>query len=67
LAFAGPSSNARVERASRDCFTGGGAFAEVTTLYENMHVDSPPDSMQSNELTEHKSQQMVVKVPTTDI
>jgi hypothetical protein len=32
-----------------------------------MHVDSPPDSMQSNELTEHRSQQMVVKVPTTDI
>ncbi|GAU15437.1 hypothetical protein TSUD_44740 [Trifolium subterraneum] len=61
LAFAGPSSNARVERASRDCFTDGGASAEVMTLYENMHVDSPPDSMQSNELAEHRSQQMVVK------
>lgn len=60
LAFAGPSSNARVERASRDCFTNGGAFAEVMTLYENMHADSP-DSMQNNELTELGSQQMVVK------
>ncbi|KAI5400496.1 Mismatch repair protein msh3, partial [Lathyrus oleraceus] len=61
LAFAGPSSNARVERASRDCFTDGGAFAEVITLYENMYVDSSSDSMQGNELTEHKSQQMEVK------
>ncbi|CAI8594822.1 unnamed protein product [Vicia faba] len=61
LAFAGPSSNARVERASRDCLTDGGALAEVMTLYENMCVDSPSDSMQGNELTEHKSQQMEVK------
>jgi hypothetical protein len=55
-----------VERASRDCFTNGGAFAEVMTLYENMHADSP-HSMQNNELTELGSQQMVVKVPSTDI
>jgi len=55
-----------VERASRDCFTDGGAFAEVMTLYENAHADSP-DSMQNNEMTELGSQQMVVKVPTTDI
>ncbi|CAL5197699.1 unnamed protein product [Lathyrus oleraceus] len=61
LAFAGPSSNARVERASRDCFTDGCAFAEVMTLYENMCVDSSSDSMRGNELTEHKSQQMEVK------
>ncbi|CAI8604502.1 unnamed protein product [Vicia faba] len=61
LAFAGPSSNARVERASRDCLTDGGALAEVMTLYENMCVDSPSDSMQGSELTEHKSQQMEVK------
>lgn len=56
-----------MERASRDCFTDGGALAEVVTLYENMCVDSSSDSMQGNELTEHKSQQMEVKVPTTDI
>lgn len=61
LAFAGPSSNARVEHASRDCFTDGGAFAEVMTLYENMCVDSPSDSMHSNELVEHRSQQTVAK------
>ncbi|KAJ1391065.1 P-loop containing nucleoside triphosphate hydrolase [Sesbania bispinosa] len=62
LAFAGPASNVRVERASRDCFTDGGALAEVMTLYENMGVDSPSDSMQSNELTEHSCQQLVVKI-----
>ncbi|XP_061369548.1 DNA mismatch repair protein MSH3 isoform X2 [Gastrolobium bilobum] len=61
LAFAGPASNVRVERTSRDCFTGGGALAEVMTVYENMHVDSPPDSMRSNDLSEHRSQQLVVK------
>ncbi|KAG9441136.1 hypothetical protein H6P81_016990 [Aristolochia fimbriata] len=35
LAYAGPSSNVRVERASCDCFKDGGALAEVMTLYEN--------------------------------
>lgn len=56
--------------ASRDCFSDGGALAEVLKLYENMDVesvDSPSDSMQSNNLTEHRSQQMVVKVQTADI
>lgn len=56
--------------ASRDCFTDGGALAEVMTLYENMDVesvDSPSDSIANNDLTEHRSQQMVAKVPTTDI
>lgn len=51
-----------MEHASLDCFTNGGALAEVMTLYENMHVDSSSDSMQSNNLTEHRSQEMVVKV-----
>ncbi|KAH7691828.1 DNA mismatch repair protein MSH3 protein [Dioscorea alata] len=35
LAYAGPASNVRVERASRDCFNEGGALAEVVSLYEN--------------------------------
>ncbi|XP_057427626.1 DNA mismatch repair protein MSH3 isoform X2 [Lotus japonicus] len=61
LDFAGPASNVRVERASRDCFTGGGALAEVLTLYENMCVDSPSHSMQSNDLNEQSNQQLVVK------
>lgn len=51
-----------MERTSRDCFTNGGALAEVMTLYENMLLDSPSDSMESDDLTEHRSQQMVVKV-----
>lgn len=67
LTFAGPASNVRVERTSRDCFTGGGALTEVLTLYENMCVDNPSHSMQSNDLNEHRNQQLVVKVPTTNI
>ncbi|KAL7003351.1 hypothetical protein U1Q18_004509 [Sarracenia purpurea var. burkii] len=35
LAYAGPATNIRVERASRDCFNEGGALAEVMSLYEN--------------------------------
>lgn len=56
-----------MERASQDCFTNGGALAEVMTLYENMDIGSPSDPMQSNDLAEHRSQQLVVKVPNTDI
>ena len=36
LAYAGPSSNVRVEHVSRDRFGDGGALAEVMSLYENM-------------------------------
>ncbi|CAJ1977075.1 unnamed protein product [Sphenostylis stenocarpa] len=61
LDFAGPSSNVRVERVSRDCFTDGGALSEVMTLFENMHLDSLSDSIESNDLTEHRSQQLVIK------
>nr|KYP74886.1 DNA mismatch repair protein Msh3 [Cajanus cajan] len=61
LNFAGPASNVRVERVSRDCFTGGGALAEVMTLYENMHVEGSSDSIQSNDLAENRSQQLVIK------
>lgn len=64
LDFAGPASNVRVERVSRDCFTAGGALAEVMTLYENMFVDNPSDSMQNNDSTENRSQQLVIKVST---
>ncbi|XP_074282141.1 DNA mismatch repair protein MSH3 isoform X1 [Silene latifolia] len=35
LAYAGPASNIRVERASRDCFKDGGALAELMTLFED--------------------------------
>ncbi|KAJ0963811.1 hypothetical protein J5N97_028933 [Dioscorea zingiberensis] len=40
LAYAGPTYNARVERASRDCFNDGGALAEVVSLYENISKDT---------------------------
>ncbi|XP_058084309.1 DNA mismatch repair protein MSH3 isoform X5 [Magnolia sinica] len=39
LAYAGPSSNVRVERASGDSFKDGGALAEVMSLYENISED----------------------------
>ncbi|MED6124949.1 Mismatch repair protein msh3, partial [Stylosanthes scabra] len=61
LAFAGPASNVRVERSSRDRFADGGALAEVLTLYENMGIACSSDSMQSKDLTEHTNQQLVVK------
>ncbi|CAL0315995.1 unnamed protein product [Lupinus luteus] len=61
LAFAGPASNVRVERASQDCFANRGALADVMTLFENMDADSPSDSMKSNDLAECRSQQLVVK------
>ncbi|KAK7279964.1 hypothetical protein RJT34_25026 [Clitoria ternatea] len=66
LGFSGPASNVRVEHVSRDCFADGGALAEVMTLYENMRVESASDmcvsdSMQSNDLTENRNQQLVIK------
>lgn len=34
LEFAGPASEVRVERISRDCFRDGGALAEVMAFYK---------------------------------
>ncbi|KAL6127736.1 hypothetical protein ACLB2K_071099 [Fragaria x ananassa] len=48
LAFAGPASNVRVERVSRDCFKDGGALAEVMSLYENMDGDKLGDRTEIN-------------------
>ncbi|KAL4357775.1 hypothetical protein AHAS_Ahas09G0220400 [Arachis hypogaea] len=62
LAFAGPASNVRVERTSRDCFADGGALAEVLTLYENMGIGCSSDSMQNKDLTEHTNQPLVKEV-----
>lgn len=55
LAYAGPSSNVRVEHASRDCFNYGGALAEVMSLYENMRDNQLMDNCQEGE-TEVKKQ-----------
>ncbi|XP_074557453.1 DNA mismatch repair protein MSH3 [Curcuma longa] len=35
LAYSGSTSNIRIERTSRDCYSNGGALAEVMSLYEN--------------------------------
>ncbi|GAY41192.1 hypothetical protein CUMW_057550 [Citrus unshiu] len=48
LAYAGPASNVRVEHASRDCFIGGGALAEVMSLYENMGEDTLSNNEDQN-------------------
>ncbi|KAL3834447.1 hypothetical protein ACJIZ3_009183 [Penstemon smallii] len=42
LAYAGPSSNVRVEYASQD-FRDGGALAEVMSLYENLNESNLPE------------------------
>ncbi|RWR91908.1 DNA mismatch repair protein MSH3 [Cinnamomum micranthum f. kanehirae] len=49
LDYAGPSSNVRVERTSRDCFKDGGALADVMSLYEDIGEDSL--ILEHNELT----------------
>lgn len=48
LVYAGPASNVRVECASRDCFIGGGALAEVMSLYENMGEDTLSNNEDQN-------------------
>lgn len=40
-AYAGPASNVRVECTSRDCFSEGGALAELMSLFEKSEVNSP--------------------------
>ncbi|GAB4858224.1 Mismatch repair protein msh3 [Ancistrocladus abbreviatus] len=37
FAYAGPTSNIRMERVSSDCFKDGGALAEVMTFFENTY------------------------------
>ncbi|KAI3945727.1 hypothetical protein MKW98_023001 [Papaver atlanticum] len=44
LAYAGPTSNVRIERASRDCFNDGGALAEVMSSYENIDESGSANS-----------------------
>lgn len=41
VAYAGPTSNVRVERTSRVCFSEGGALAELLSLFEKSGVDAP--------------------------
>ncbi|KAL5554365.1 hypothetical protein UlMin_041766 [Ulmus minor] len=55
LAYAGPASHVRVERASRECFSDGGALAEVLTLYgnEDTLVDDPKGNSDATEQGNH--------------
>ncbi|KAK6936464.1 DNA mismatch repair protein MutS-like, N-terminal [Dillenia turbinata] len=50
LAYSGPSSNVRVERASRYCFKDGGALPEVMSLYENTNRYDSRDHLDGNTL-----------------
>ncbi|KAF3335261.1 DNA mismatch repair protein MSH3 [Carex littledalei] len=53
-AYAGPTSNVRVERMSRDCFNEGGALAEVMSLYENMDDDHSKSNGHHDQMDESK-------------
>ncbi|KAA8533740.1 hypothetical protein F0562_031257 [Nyssa sinensis] len=62
LAYAGPASNVRTERASQDCFSGGGALAEVMSLYENMNEKSLADyEEEGTEVTELENTHLAIK------
>ncbi|XVE64210.1 hypothetical protein DITRI_Ditri07aG0083300 [Diplodiscus trichospermus] len=67
LAYAGPASNVRLEHASHDCFKGGGALAEVLSVYKKMAKDNLADNVIQVEATEqgnsHCSIQGVMNMP----
>ncbi|CBI31781.3 unnamed protein product, partial [Vitis vinifera] len=66
LAYAGPASNVRVERTSRDCFSDGGALAEVMSLYENLSENSRADHQVDNtEVMEQENHCLAIEPPTT--
>lgn len=52
LAYAGPASNVRLEQTSRDCFTDGGALAEVISMFENMNEIKSADTHQGEDADE---------------
>ncbi|XP_034711126.1 DNA mismatch repair protein MSH3 isoform X3 [Vitis riparia] len=62
LAYAGPASNVRVERTSRDCFSDGGALAEVMSLYENLSENSRADHQVDNtKVMEHENHCLAIE------
>ncbi|KAJ7969977.1 DNA mismatch repair protein MSH3 [Quillaja saponaria] len=61
LGYAGPASNIRVEHASRDCFTDGGALAEVMSMFENLNMLNSTDPAEGKELTEHGNHQLAIE------
>ncbi|XP_047335666.1 DNA mismatch repair protein MSH3 [Impatiens glandulifera] len=55
LAYAGPASNIRVERTSKDRFCDGGALAEVLSLYETVNDNTLIDHEQEENGLEDQS------------
>lgn len=63
LAYAGPASNVRVERASRYCFNEGGALADVMSLYENTSENVLGDQQEEGtEVREQGNSHMAIEV-----
>ncbi|RAL51406.1 unnamed protein product [Cuscuta campestris] len=54
LAYAGPTSNVRVEDVSIDCFRDSGARAEVLSLYEKMNENNSIDVIEEDASTERQ-------------
>ncbi|XP_024989642.1 DNA mismatch repair protein MSH3 isoform X5 [Cynara cardunculus var. scolymus] len=63
LAYAGPASNVRVERVSRDRYADGGALAEVLTSYDRMGDSHLNDNPQREyvELEEKTKRHLAIK------
>ncbi|KAL3700235.1 hypothetical protein R1sor_018257 [Riccia sorocarpa] len=62
--FAGPSSEVRVERTSRDCFEDGGALAEVVDFYKNKEgANLPSDPIADEEERVDKGLEAVLSMP----
>nr|GMC98505.1 DNA mismatch repair protein MSH3 isoform X1 [Ipomoea batatas] len=61
LAYAGPTSNVRVEDVSPDCFRDGGARAEVLSLYEKMNENSSFDVTEDAAVETQGTNQFTVK------
>ncbi|XP_058205866.1 DNA mismatch repair protein MSH3 isoform X2 [Rhododendron vialii] len=63
LAYAGPASNVRVERASRYCFNEGGALADVMSLYENTSENGLGDQQEEGtEVRERGNSHMAIEL-----
>ncbi|CAH9059472.1 unnamed protein product [Cuscuta epithymum] len=61
LAYAGPSTNVRVEDVSIDCFRDGGARAEVLSLYEKMNINNSMHTTEDAPISRQTSNQFAVK------
>lgn len=50
IEHAGPASDVRIERISRDCFRDGGALAEVIAFYKSKGEDDAADSVEDEKV-----------------